>query len=148
MHAQLMALPRPPRIPFVSSVMWTQVRSPRLTTPLFSVGAAIPPRVPPRHRFMSPTPATVTSAPMAVSLDGRRPKTHTSNGSVKSGDADARTFPTATPLNLIPETKSSELKALRKQTAARRLRSAGCDFDFLRGKTPVRAEDTAGPSHS
>ena len=23
----------------------------------------------------------------------------------------------------------------------------GCDFDFLRGKTPVRAEDTAGPSH-
>jgi len=24
----------------------------------------------------------------------------------------------------------------------------GCDFDFLRGKTPVRAEDTAGPSHS
>ena len=24
----------------------------------------------------------------------------------------------------------------------------GCDFDFLRGKTPVRVEDTAGPSHS
>src|SRR5437016_5464795 len=24
----------------------------------------------------------------------------------------------------------------------------GCDFDFLRGKTPVRLEDTAGPSHS
>jgi dihydroxy-acid dehydratase len=24
----------------------------------------------------------------------------------------------------------------------------GCDFDFLRGRTPVRAEDTAGPSHS
>ena len=24
----------------------------------------------------------------------------------------------------------------------------GCDFDFLRGKTPVRIEDTAGPSHS
>ena len=24
----------------------------------------------------------------------------------------------------------------------------GCDFDFLQGKTPVRAEDTAGPSHS
>jgi dihydroxy-acid dehydratase len=24
----------------------------------------------------------------------------------------------------------------------------GCDFDFLRGKTPVRTEDTAGPSHS
>jgi dihydroxy-acid dehydratase len=24
----------------------------------------------------------------------------------------------------------------------------GCDFDFLRGKTPVRAEDTAGPSHA
>jgi dihydroxy-acid dehydratase len=24
----------------------------------------------------------------------------------------------------------------------------GADFDFLRGKTPVRAEDTAGPSHS
>jgi L-arabonate dehydrase len=24
----------------------------------------------------------------------------------------------------------------------------GCDFDFLRGKTPVRAEDTAVPSHS
>ena len=24
----------------------------------------------------------------------------------------------------------------------------GCDFDFLRGATPVRAEDTAGPSHS
>ena len=24
----------------------------------------------------------------------------------------------------------------------------GCDFDFLRGNTPVRAEDTAGPSHS
>ena len=24
----------------------------------------------------------------------------------------------------------------------------GCDFDFLRGKTPFRAEDTAGPSHS
>src|SRR5260370_246391 len=24
----------------------------------------------------------------------------------------------------------------------------GCDFHFLRGKTPVRAEDTAGPSHS
>jgi dihydroxy-acid dehydratase len=24
----------------------------------------------------------------------------------------------------------------------------GCDFDFLRGKTPVRAEDTAGPSHT
>ena len=24
----------------------------------------------------------------------------------------------------------------------------GCDFDFLRGKTPVRSEDTAGPSHS
>ena len=24
----------------------------------------------------------------------------------------------------------------------------GVDFDFLRGKTPVRAEDTAGPSHS
>jgi L-arabonate dehydrase len=24
----------------------------------------------------------------------------------------------------------------------------GCDFDFLRGSTPVRAEDTAGPSHS
>jgi dihydroxy-acid dehydratase len=23
----------------------------------------------------------------------------------------------------------------------------GCDFDFLRGATPVRAEDTAGPSH-
>ena len=23
----------------------------------------------------------------------------------------------------------------------------GCDFDFLRGRTPVRAEDTAGPSH-
>ncbi|MBI1848495.1 MAG: dihydroxy-acid dehydratase [Candidatus Rokubacteria bacterium] len=23
----------------------------------------------------------------------------------------------------------------------------GCDFDFLRGQTPVRAEDTAGPSH-
>ena len=25
---------------------------------------------------------------------------------------------------------------------------AGCDFDFLRGQTPVRLEDTAGPSHS
>jgi dihydroxy-acid dehydratase len=24
----------------------------------------------------------------------------------------------------------------------------GCDFDFLRGRTPVRHEDTAGPSHS
>src|SRR6266540_3777577 len=24
----------------------------------------------------------------------------------------------------------------------------GCDFDFLRGRTPVRDEDTAGPSHS
>ncbi|HKB23977.1 MAG TPA: IlvD/Edd family dehydratase [Methylomirabilota bacterium] len=24
----------------------------------------------------------------------------------------------------------------------------GCDFDFLRGQTPVRLEDTAGPSHS
>src|SRR5438105_2792239 len=24
----------------------------------------------------------------------------------------------------------------------------GCDFDFLRGATPVRAEDTAGPSHA
>ena len=24
----------------------------------------------------------------------------------------------------------------------------GADFDFLRGRTPVRAEDTAGPSHS
>jgi L-arabonate dehydrase len=24
----------------------------------------------------------------------------------------------------------------------------GCDFDFLRGKTPVRLEDTAGPSHA
>jgi L-arabonate dehydrase len=24
----------------------------------------------------------------------------------------------------------------------------GCDFDFLRGKTPVRAIDTAGPTHS
>jgi L-arabonate dehydrase len=24
----------------------------------------------------------------------------------------------------------------------------GCDFDFLRGRTPVRPEDTAGPSHS
>jgi L-arabonate dehydrase len=24
----------------------------------------------------------------------------------------------------------------------------GCDFDFLQGRTPVRAEDTAGPSHS
>jgi len=24
----------------------------------------------------------------------------------------------------------------------------GCDFDFLQGKTPVRLEDTAGPSHS
>jgi dihydroxy-acid dehydratase len=24
----------------------------------------------------------------------------------------------------------------------------GCDFDYLRGQTPVRAEDTAGPSHS
>jgi dihydroxy-acid dehydratase len=24
----------------------------------------------------------------------------------------------------------------------------GCDFDFLRGRTPARAEDTAGPSHS
>ena len=24
----------------------------------------------------------------------------------------------------------------------------GCDFDYLRGATPVRAEDTAGPSHS
>jgi dihydroxy-acid dehydratase len=23
----------------------------------------------------------------------------------------------------------------------------GCDFDFLRGRTPVRSEDTAGPSH-
>jgi dihydroxy-acid dehydratase len=26
--------------------------------------------------------------------------------------------------------------------------SEGCDFDFLRGRTPVRAEDTAGPSHT
>ncbi len=24
----------------------------------------------------------------------------------------------------------------------------GCDFDFLRGRTPVRPEDTAGPSHA
>jgi L-arabonate dehydrase len=24
----------------------------------------------------------------------------------------------------------------------------GCDFDFLRGRTPVRSEDTAGPSHT
>jgi len=24
----------------------------------------------------------------------------------------------------------------------------GCDFDFLRGGTPLRAEDTAGPSHA
>src|SRR6266508_380566 len=24
----------------------------------------------------------------------------------------------------------------------------GVDFDFLKGKTPVRSEDTAGPSHS
>ena len=24
----------------------------------------------------------------------------------------------------------------------------GCDFDYLRGRTPVRLEDTAGPSHS
>jgi dihydroxy-acid dehydratase len=24
----------------------------------------------------------------------------------------------------------------------------GCDFDFLRGRTPVRAEDTEGPSHA
>jgi dihydroxyacid dehydratase/phosphogluconate dehydratase len=24
----------------------------------------------------------------------------------------------------------------------------GCDFGFLRGKTPVRLEDTAGPSHA
>jgi L-arabonate dehydrase len=24
----------------------------------------------------------------------------------------------------------------------------GCDFDFLRGQTPVRLEDTAGPSHA
>jgi hypothetical protein len=24
----------------------------------------------------------------------------------------------------------------------------GCDFDFLRGRTPVRNEDTAGPSHT
>jgi len=24
----------------------------------------------------------------------------------------------------------------------------GCDFDFLRGATPVRAADTAGPSHA
>jgi hypothetical protein len=26
--------------------------------------------------------------------------------------------------------------------------NAGCDFDYLRGRTPVRHEDTAGPSHS
>jgi dihydroxy-acid dehydratase len=26
--------------------------------------------------------------------------------------------------------------------------SEGCDFDFLRGRTPVRHEDTAGPSHT
>jgi dihydroxyacid dehydratase/phosphogluconate dehydratase len=26
--------------------------------------------------------------------------------------------------------------------------SEGCDFDFLRGRTPVRPEDTAGPSHA
>jgi L-arabonate dehydrase len=26
--------------------------------------------------------------------------------------------------------------------------SEGCDFDFLRGRTPVRSEDTAGPSHA
>src|SRR4029453_3652968 len=24
----------------------------------------------------------------------------------------------------------------------------GCDFDYLKGRTPVRFEDTAGPSHS
>jgi dihydroxy-acid dehydratase len=24
----------------------------------------------------------------------------------------------------------------------------GCDFDYLRGKTPVRFEDSAGPSHA
>jgi len=24
----------------------------------------------------------------------------------------------------------------------------GCDFDYLRGATPVRFEDTAGPSHA
>jgi dihydroxy-acid dehydratase len=24
----------------------------------------------------------------------------------------------------------------------------GCDFDFLRGRTPVRLEDTAGLSHT
>ena len=26
--------------------------------------------------------------------------------------------------------------------------SEGCDFDYLRGATPVRREDTAGPSHT
>jgi dihydroxy-acid dehydratase len=26
--------------------------------------------------------------------------------------------------------------------------NAGCDFDFLRGRTPVRADDTLGPSHA
>jgi dihydroxy-acid dehydratase len=26
--------------------------------------------------------------------------------------------------------------------------SEGCDFDFLRGRTPVRDEDSAGPSHA
>jgi dihydroxy-acid dehydratase len=25
---------------------------------------------------------------------------------------------------------------------------AGCDFDFLRGRTPVRLEDSAAPSHA
>jgi dihydroxy-acid dehydratase len=24
----------------------------------------------------------------------------------------------------------------------------GCDFDYLRGRTPVRFEDSAGPSHA
>jgi dihydroxyacid dehydratase/phosphogluconate dehydratase len=24
----------------------------------------------------------------------------------------------------------------------------GCDFDYLRGRTPVRLEDSAGPSHA
>jgi len=26
--------------------------------------------------------------------------------------------------------------------------NAGCDFDYLRGRTPVRLSDTAGPSHN
>jgi dihydroxyacid dehydratase/phosphogluconate dehydratase len=82
-------------------------------------------------------------------------------GLVKDGDPIEQDVSNRRLTLRVPDEELARRRAQWKPRAPRFTRGYGrlfldrvlqahesCDLDFLRGKTPVRAEDTAGPSHS